>query len=107
MLLGRSTLSPREYKRNVRYIKNSSKSTEFKRVSCAFVALLNNIISYIGGFLLGLFLPLIGILGAYIFTKDRNFIKWAWIGTETYFLILLFGLRSCWAKVLNKFLSLQ
>jgi hypothetical protein len=43
----------------------------------------------IGGFLLGLFLPLIGILGAYIFTKDRNFIKWAWIGTGTYFLIFI------------------
>jgi hypothetical protein len=43
----------------------------------------------IRGFVLGLFLPLIGVLGAYIFTKDRNFIKWAWIGTGTYFLIFI------------------
>jgi hypothetical protein len=43
----------------------------------------------LGGFLLGLFLPLIGVLGAYIFSKDRNFIQWAWIGTCTYLLVAL------------------
>ncbi len=41
----------------------------------------------LGGFLLGLFLPLIGPLAAYIFSANENFIKWAWIGTATYVLV--------------------
>lgn len=34
----------------------------------------------IGGFALGFLLGLIGVLIAYIFIKDSNLIKWAWIG---------------------------
>lgn len=34
----------------------------------------------IGGFALGFFLGLIGVLIAYIFIKDANLIKWSWIG---------------------------
>lgn len=41
----------------------------------------------LGGFLLGLLIPLVGVLGAYIFKANKNFIKWAWIGTATYFLV--------------------
>ena len=33
-----------------------------------------------GGLALGFFLGLIGVLGAYIFSSDKNFIKWTWIG---------------------------
>lgn len=43
----------------------------------------------IGGFLLGFLLGLLGILLAYIFSKDRNFRKWAWIGLGIWVGILL------------------
>jgi len=43
----------------------------------------------LGGFLLGLLLPLIGPLGAYLFTKNKNFIRWAWIGTLAYVVVFL------------------
>ena len=33
-----------------------------------------------GGFALGFFLGLLGVLGAYIFSDDKNFRKWTWIG---------------------------
>lgn len=33
-----------------------------------------------GGLALGFFLGLIGVLGAYLFSRDGNFIKWTWIG---------------------------
>ena len=37
----------------------------------------------VGGFLLGFFLGLIGVLLAYIFSKDSNLRKWSWIGLGT------------------------
>ena len=46
----------------------------------------------IGGFALGLLLGLIGVLIAYIFIKDANLIKWAWIGVGVLVVILLLGL---------------
>ena len=33
-----------------------------------------------GGFFLGFLLGILGVLGAYIFSKDDNFRKWSWIG---------------------------
>jgi hypothetical protein len=43
----------------------------------------------IGGFALGFLLGLIGILLAYIFSQDRNFRKWAWIGLGIWVGILI------------------
>jgi hypothetical protein len=43
----------------------------------------------IGGFALGFLLGLIGILLAYIFSQDRNFRKWAWIGLGIYAIIII------------------
>jgi len=43
----------------------------------------------IGGFALGLLLGLIGVLLAYIFSKDSNFRKWTWIGLGVWVVILL------------------
>ena len=42
-----------------------------------------------GGFFLGFLLGLIGVLCAYIFSKDRNFRKWAWYGWFGWVAILL------------------
>jgi hypothetical protein len=47
----------------------------------------------IGGFALGFLVGLIGILLAYIFSQDRNFRKWAWIGFGVWvgILVILFA----------------
>ena len=42
-----------------------------------------------GGLALGFFLGLIGVLGAYLFSKDKNFIKWTWIGCIAWIVIVL------------------
>lgn len=42
-----------------------------------------------GGFFLGLLLSLLGVLLAYIFSKDSNFHKWAWIGVGVSVLLSL------------------
>lgn len=43
----------------------------------------------IGGFALGFFLGLIGVLIAYVFIKDANLIKWSWIGAGALVVVLL------------------
>ena len=43
----------------------------------------------IGGFALGFLLGLIGVLLAYIFSQDRNFRKWTWIGFGVYAVIII------------------
>ena len=43
----------------------------------------------IGGFLLGLLLGLIGVLLAYIFSDDKDFIRSAWYGVGTWMIIYL------------------
>lgn len=43
----------------------------------------------IGGFALGFFLGLIGVLIAYVFIKDANLIKWSWIGLGAVLVIIL------------------
>jgi ABC-type multidrug transport system fused ATPase/permease subunit len=41
------------------------------------------------GFLLGFFLPFYGVIIAYIFVKDSNFRKWAWIGLGSVLIVML------------------
>lgn len=48
--------------------------------------------SAIGGFLLGFFLLPIGVLIAYLFSKDKTLRTWTWIGFGLGALILLFGI---------------
>lgn len=43
----------------------------------------------VGGFLLGLFLSIIGVLLAYIFSRDSNLHKWSWIGLGVSILLSL------------------
>lgn len=43
----------------------------------------------IGGFALGFFLGLIGVLIAYVFIKDENLRKWSWIGLGAALVIVL------------------
>lgn len=43
----------------------------------------------IGGFALGFFLGLIGVLIAYIASKDNNLRKWSWIGLGAVLVIVL------------------
>lgn len=43
----------------------------------------------IGGFALGFFLGLIGVLIAYIASKDKNLRKWSWIGLGAILVIVL------------------
>jgi hypothetical protein len=42
-----------------------------------------------GGLALGFFLGLLGVLGAYIFSDDSNFIKWTWIGCGIWIVLVL------------------
>jgi hypothetical protein len=42
-----------------------------------------------GGLALGFFLGLLGVLGAYIFSSDSNFIKWTWIGLAIWVVLVI------------------
>ena len=45
-----------------------------------------------GGLALGVFLGPLGVIGAYLFSKDKNFRKWTWIGFGvTAVILLIFG----------------
>lgn len=48
----------------------------------------------IGGFLLGLLLGLIGVLLAYIFSDDKDFIRSAWYGVGTWIILYIILLAS-------------
>ena len=52
----------------------------------------------IGGFALGFLLGLIGVLLAYIFSQDRNFRKWTWIGFGIYAVIIIAVLLAAGAQ---------
>ncbi len=41
------------------------------------------------GLALGAFLGFFGVVGAYVFSKDKNFIKWAWIGCGIWIVVAL------------------
>ncbi len=41
------------------------------------------------GLAAGLFLGPLGVLGAYLFSDDKNLIKWSWIGCGVWALIVL------------------
>lgn len=43
---------------------------------------------YPAAFMLGLFLGLFGVIGAYIFSKDKNFIRWTWRGCFVWIAII-------------------
>lgn len=54
-----------------------------------FAAFLLGLIGLLGllaglGLLFGLLLSLIGVAGTYVFSKDRNMQKWAWIGVGAF-----------------------
>ena len=51
----------------------------------------------LGGFALGFLLGLIGVLLAYIFSQDRNFRKWTWIGLGVYAVIIIVVLLAAGA----------
>ena len=42
-----------------------------------------------GGLALGFFLGPLGVIGAYLFSKDNNLIKWSWIGCGFWIAIFL------------------
>ena len=43
----------------------------------------------LGGLALGMFLGPLGVIGAYVFSKDRNLRKWAWIGLAVFVVAIL------------------
>lgn len=52
---------------------------------------------HLGGYLLGLILGPFGVLGAYIFSTDRNLRKWAWWGFLGWFALLLLTFNAIMA----------
>jgi len=80
------TLSPKEYgimrgKKLNLFEKLSFKMTQFRMKQQLKASRSNDGEgTNWGGLLLGVLLGPIGIVGAYIFSSDKNFIKWTWIG---------------------------